>query len=135
MARRPAARAIAGCAGLIASFHAIIFAYGRQIYSLSRAGYFPQALSVTHSGRQTPARALIAGSAIGYLATLGIYFAGQKSLVGATLLNMAVFGAVLAYVLQMLSFIILRLRFPFIKRPYRSPLGITGAVAACAIAL
>ena len=28
--------------GLIASFHTIIYAYGRQIYSLSRAGYFPQ---------------------------------------------------------------------------------------------
>jgi ethanolamine permease len=127
--------ALAGCAGLIASFHAIIFAYGRQIYSLSRAGYFPTVLSVTHSRRQTPARALIAGSAIGYLAALGIYFAGENSLVGATLLNMAVFGAVIAYVLQMLSFICLRLRFPFIKRPYRSPLGLAGAAAACVIAL
>ena len=27
--------------GLIASFHTILFAQGRQIYSLSRAGYFP----------------------------------------------------------------------------------------------
>jgi ethanolamine permease len=33
--------ALAACTGLIASFHTIIFAYGRQIYSLSRAGYFP----------------------------------------------------------------------------------------------
>ena len=30
--------------GLIASFHTIIYAKGRQIYSLSRAGYFPTAL-------------------------------------------------------------------------------------------
>ena len=127
--------ALAGCAGLIASFHAIIFAYGRQIYSLSRAGYFPIALSVTHSKRQTPMRSLIAGSVIGYLAALGIYFGGQNSLVGATLLNMAVFGAVIAYVLQMLSFICLRMRFPLISRPYRSPVGIAGAAAAGLIAL
>lgn len=127
--------ALAGCAGLIASFHAIIFAYGRQIYSLSRAGYFPTALSVTHARRQTPARGLIAGSVIGYLAALGIYFAGQNSLVGATLLNMAVFGAVIAYVLQMLSFVCLRLRFPSIARPYRSPLGIAGAAAGGVIAI
>ena len=33
--------------GLIASFHTIIYAKGRQIYSLSRAGYFPTGLSVT----------------------------------------------------------------------------------------
>ncbi|MEQ8690637.1 MAG: amino acid permease, partial [Pseudomonadales bacterium] len=32
---------IVAVAGLVASFHAIIYAYGRNIYSLSRAGYFP----------------------------------------------------------------------------------------------
>jgi ethanolamine permease len=127
--------ALAGCAGLIASFHAIIFAYGRQIYSLSRAGYFPTGLSVTHARRQTPVRALIAGAVIGYLAALGIYFTGQNGVVGAILLNMAVFGAVIAYVLQMVSFICLRLRFPSIPRPYRSPLGIAGAVIASVIAM
>ena len=47
---------------------------------------------------------------------------------------MAVFGAVLAYMLQMLSFIVLRVRFPKIARPYRSPVGIAGAAGALAIA-
>src|SRR6202167_1791417 len=109
--------ALAGCAGLIASFHAIIYAYGRQIYSLSRAGYFPVWLSVTHGVRQTPGRALIAGSVLGYGTALVIYLTGQKSPVGAVLLNMAVFGAVIAYILQMASFVLLRLRFPGIHRP------------------
>lgn len=127
--------ALAGCAGLIASFHAIIFAYGRQIYSLSRAGYFPTWLSITHRTRQTPIRALIVGSAIGYAAALIIHFAGEKSTVGATLLNMAVFGAVIAYLLQMLSFMRLRVRYPNLPRPYRSPLGMAGAIVAAAIAL
>lgn len=132
-----AARALAliGCAGLIASFHAIIFAYGRQIYSLSRAGYFPAWLSVTHGTRQTPGRALIAGSVLGYLAALGIHLAGQQSSVGAVLLNMAVFGAVIAYILQMISFIRLRVAFPSIVRPYHSPLGNAGAGIATAIAI
>ncbi len=127
--------ALVGCVGLAASFHAIIFACGRQIYSLSRAGYFPPWLSVTHSTRQTPGRALIAGAVLGYLAALGIYFAGQKSAAGAVLLNMAVFGAVMAYVLQMVSFIRLRVRFPSIARPYRSPVGIAGAVLSIVVAL
>jgi ethanolamine permease len=126
--------ALAGCAGLAASFHAIIFAYGRQIYSLSRAGYFPTWLSITHPTRQTPGRALFAGSVLGYLAALTIYLAGQKSPVGAVLLNMAVFGAVIAYVFQMLSFIRLRVAFPSMARPYRSPVGSTGAAVAIAIA-
>src|SRR5262249_39137546 len=104
--------ALAACTGLIASFHTIIYAYGRQIYSLSRAGYFPTWLSVTHGTRETPHRALLAGSVLGFGAALTIHLTGQGSPVGAILLNMAVFGAVIAYILQMLSFIVLRVRFP-----------------------
>ena len=125
---------LAACAGLIASFHAIIFAYGRQIYSLSRAGYFPTWLSVTHDTRETPHRALMAGSALGFSVALAIHLMPQGSPVGAILLNMAVFGAVMAYILQMASFILLRLRFPGLPRPYLSPVGITGAAVAAAIA-
>ena len=125
--------ALLACTGLLASFHTIIYAYGRQIFSLSRAGYFPSWLSVTHGSRKTPHRALIAGSILGFAVCLAIQFAGQKSPVGAVLLNMAVFGAVLAYVLQMLSFILLRRNFPQIDRPYRSPLGIPGAAIAIVI--
>ncbi|HKD06060.1 MAG TPA: amino acid permease [Bryobacteraceae bacterium] len=127
--------ALAGCAGLIASFHAIIFAFGRQIYSLSRAGYFPTWLSVTHSVRKTPERALIVGSVLGYLTALAIHLAGPKSPAGAVLLNMAVFGAVIAYIFQLISFILLRVRYPEMPRPWRSPLGVTGAVVTCVIAL
>src|ERR671911_472774 len=41
---------IAGLAGLVASFFSIIFAYSRQIFALSRAGYLPRLLSVTGGG-------------------------------------------------------------------------------------
>ncbi|MGO9258039.1 MAG: amino acid permease [Bryobacteraceae bacterium] len=126
--------ALFACTGLLASFHAIMYAYGRQIYSLSRAGYFPTWLSVTHGLRETPQRALLAGSALGFAVALAIHFLPQGSSVGAILLNMAVFGAVLAYVLQMASFILLRLRFPAIARPYRSPIGIPGAALAATVA-
>jgi ethanolamine permease len=127
--------ALVACSGLVASFHTIIFAYGRQIYSLSRAGYFPTWLSETHRTRHTPHRALLAGSALGYAVALVIYLTPQGSPVGAVLLNMAVLGAVLAYILQTTSFILLRVRFPNIHRPYVSPLGIAGATLAGIIAL
>jgi ethanolamine permease len=127
--------ALIAVAGLVASFHSIIFAYGRQIYSLSRAGYFPRWLSYTHGERKTPHVALIVGAAMGYVVALTIHSLGPKHPVGAVLLNMAVFGAVLAYALQMVSFILLRLRMPRLERPYVSPLGIPGAAAAMVIAL
>src|SRR5207249_2402443 len=97
-------------------------------------GYFPAWLSVTGGKRRTPARALIAGSIMGYGVALAIRFAGQKSPAGAVLLNMAVFGAVIAYVLQMVSFLRLRFAFRSIDKPYRSPMGAAGAVMAMAIA-
>jgi ethanolamine permease len=126
--------ALVACTGLIASFHTIIFAYGRQIYSLSRAGYFPTWLSETNGKRETPQRALLAGSLLGYAIALVIHLTPQGNPVGAVLLNMAVFGAVLAYVLQMVSFILLRVRFPDLARPYVSPLGIPGAAIATLVA-
>ena len=55
--------------------------------------------------------------------------------VGAVLLNMAVFGAVIAYIMQMISFVLLRRNLPSIDRPYRSPLGSAGAVVSGLIAL
>ena len=127
------ALALVAVAGLIASFHTIIYAYGRQIYSLSRAGYFPRALSLTHSTRKTPWVALLVGAALGYAVALTIHLLGDDHPVGAVLLNMAVFGAVLSYILQMASFILLRLKKPDMERPYRSPVGIPGALAALVI--
>lgn len=124
-------------AGLIASFHTIIYAYGRNIYSLSRAGYFPRWLSVTHESRKTPHVALIAGAVQGFLIALLIQYGedifGSKQ-VGAVLLNMAVFGAVIAYIMQMIAFVRLRKILPDIERPYVSPLGNAGAVLALIIA-
>ena len=132
------ALALVAVAGLIASFHTIIYAYGRNIYSLSRSGYFPHWLSVTLPGRKTPHAALIAGAVIGYCVALLIEFGDDwfgDVPVGAVLLNMAVFGAVIAYVTQMAAFVQLRRRFPNIERPYVSPLGIAGAVFAAVISL
>ncbi len=120
--------------GLIASFHAIIYAYGRQIYSLARAGYFPAWLSGTHGTRHTPHRALVSGSALGFGAAVAIRLSGPAGPVGAILLNMAVFGAVLAYILQMASFMLLRKNAPHLARPFVSPLGTAGAATAALLA-
>jgi ethanolamine permease len=126
--------ALVAVAGLIASFHSIIFAYGRQIYSLSRAGYFPRWLSITHRSLQTPHLALATGALLGYAVALAIHLLGSEHPVGAVLLNMAVFGAVISYGLQMASFVLLRWKLPDMERPYRSPFGVAGAVVAGVIA-
>jgi ethanolamine permease len=128
--------ALLAVAGLIASFHTIIYAYGRNIFSLSRAGYFPRWMSITHGARKTPHVALILGGAVSLILALFMnYVFGTASYVGAALLNMAVFGAVISYSMQGLSYYILKRDFPTIERPYVSPLGNLGAFACMAIAL
>jgi ethanolamine permease len=112
----------AGLFGLVASFFSIIYAYSRQTFALSRAGYLPRVLSVTN-GRKAPMLALLVPGAIGFVLSL----TGQ----GAMLLNMAVFGATVSYVLMMVSHIVLRRREPDLPRPYRTP----GGVATTGVAL
>ncbi|MCP2317772.1 ethanolamine permease [Nocardia amikacinitolerans] len=114
-----------GLAGLVASFFSIVYAYSRQTFALSRAGYLPTSLSVTNS-RKAPMLALIVPGVIGFALSL----TGE----GAMLLNMAVFGAALSYVLMMVSHIVLRIREPHMPRPYRTPGGIVTTSFALVIA-
>ena len=117
---------IAGLAALIASFFSIIFAYSRQLFALSRAGYLPRVLSVTGS-RRTPWVALVVPAVIGFFLSL--------TGAGATLLNSAVFGAAISYVLMTLSHIVLRRREPDLERPYRTPGGVITSGVACGLAV
>ena len=114
-----------GLAGLVASFFSIMYAYSRQTFALSRAGYLPTSLSITNS-RKAPTLALIVPGVIGFVLSL----TGE----GAMLLNMAVFGAAVSYVLMMVSHIVLRRREPEMKRPYRTPGGIVTTSFALVIA-
>ncbi len=117
-----------GLAGLIASFFSIIFAYSRQLFALSRAGYLPRGLSVT-SARKTPFIALIVPGVIGFLLA-------AITEDGAKMLNIAVFGATVSYALMTLSHIVLRRTEPELERPYTTPGGtVTSGIAfvlACA---
>lgn len=124
---------IALTCGLIASFHTIIYAYGRVLFSLSRAGYLPRWISVTGK-THTPYRALILGAVVGFICAAVINASGGQA-VGAALLNMAVFGAVISYVLVMFSYIKLKISRPDLPRPYQSPLGIWGAAIGAALAI
>lgn len=112
---------LVGLAGLIASFFSIIYAYSRQVFALSRAGYLPRFLSVTGT-RKTPTLALTVPGAVGFIFSL----TGE----GDLMIAMAVFGATISYALMTLSHMILRQSEPDLERPYRTPGGtMTSGVA------
>jgi ethanolamine permease len=128
--------------GLVASFQGIMFAAGRNMYSLSRAGYYPKFLSLTGE-RKVPYVALVVSAVIGVLLIVGLgairnepgeTTADAQVVVAGQLLNIAVFGAVISYFLQMISYIILKNKYSDVARPYRSPVGLGGALIAAIIA-
>ncbi|GAB3045895.1 ethanolamine permease [Sediminivirga luteola] len=116
----------AGLFGLVASFFSIVFAYSRQLFALSRAGYLPTVLSLT-SKRKTPYLALIVPGTIGFALAAWLQD-------GGLLINIAVFGATVSYVLLNLSHIMLRLREPDLPRGYRTPGGIVTTSIALVLA-
>lgn len=111
-----------GLFGLVASFHGIILGYSRQFFALARAGYLPPVLAKLHPRFHTPHWAIIAGGLIGIAA---IYSDGLINLQGmsltAAMITMAVFGAIVMYIMSMLSLFKLRQSEPLLVRPFRAP--------------
>lgn len=102
-----------GLFGLVASFHSIIMGYSRQIFSLSREGYLPAFLSNVHPRFQTPHWALIVGGLVGILAL----YSGKTN----ELIILSALGAVVMYVVSMMSLFVLRQKEPALERPFRAP--------------
>ncbi len=111
-----------GLFGLVASFHGIILGYSRQFFALARAGYLPPWLAKLHPRFQTPHRAIVVGGLIGIAA---IYSDGLINLQGmsltAAMITMAVFGAIVMYIISMLSLFKLRKSEPALERPFKAP--------------
>ena len=117
---------VVGLLGLIASFFSIIYAYSRQTFALSRAGYLPRALSITGS-RKTPTLALIVPGVIGFV--MAVFNQGNL------LILVAVFGATISYIMMTASHIILRIKEPDLARPYRTPGGVVTTGIALVLAV
>jgi ethanolamine permease len=103
-----------GLFGLIASFHGIIISYSRQLYAMARSGYLPAALAIVNKRFRTPHVALVAGGAIGVIALC----------TGTTdkVIILSALGAVVMYIISMISLLVLRRTQPGMVRPFKVPL-------------
>ncbi|MCC4633433.1 ethanolamine permease [Xanthomonas dyei] len=110
-----------GLFGLVASFHGIILGYSRQFFALARAGFLPNGLAKLSRFR-TPHRAILAGGAIGIAAICSdsvVKIQGMS--LTAAMITMSVFGAIVMYVMSMLSLFKLRRTEPGLERSFRAP--------------
>ena len=103
-----------GLFGLIASFHGVIISYSRQIYAMARSGYLPEVLARVHNRFRTPHVAMIAGGVIGIIA-LCLGNTGQ-------VITLSALGAVVMYIISMISLLVLRRKQPAMERPFKVPL-------------
>lgn len=110
-----------GLFGLVASFHGIILGYSRQFFALSRAGFLPAGLAKL-SRFQTPHRAIIAGGVIGIAAIFSDSWINLQGMtLTAAMITMAVFGAIVMYLMSMLSLFRLRRTEPEMERTFHAP--------------
>ncbi|CAO4175796.1 ethanolamine permease [Methylorubrum populi] len=125
-----------GLFGLVASFHGIIMGYARQIFALARAGFLPGPFARVHPRFQTPHVATLAGGIVGIAAIYSdnlVSVAGQS--LTASIVTMAVFGALTMYVMSMAALFRLRRSEPDLARPYRAPLYPVAPAFALALAV
>ncbi len=127
-----------GLFGLVASFHGIILGYSRQIFALSRAGFMPKFFGEVNSKYKTPHRAIIAGAVVGVAAILSDDLQFNGMTLTANLITMAVFGAIVMYIVSMMSLFALRKNEPNLERPFKAyayPLFPTIALVLASISL
>jgi len=102
-----------GLFGLIASFHGTILAYSRQLFAMARSGYLPSLLSKINRRFKTPHWAILFG---GLISTIALY-SGTVS----QIIILSVLGAIVMYMMSMVSLFLLRKKEPELNRPFRSP--------------
>jgi len=102
-----------GLFGLIASFHGTVLAYSRQIFAMARSGYLPKGLAKINHRFKTPHWSIIVGGAVSFIALFTVNT--------SQVIILSVLGAIVMYLMSMISLFILRKKEPDLKRPFRSP--------------
>ncbi|MGF7037112.1 ethanolamine permease [Mucilaginibacter lappiensis] len=102
-----------GLFGLIASLHGTILASSRQVFAMARSGYLPRGLANINHRFKTPHWALVAGGVVSFAAI----YSGTT----AQIIVLSVLGAIVMYMMSMMSLFILRKKEPRLERPFAAP--------------
>ena len=129
-------------AGFIASYLSCSFSAQRSMYALSRAGFFPPQLSLTYkNGKEgsagfadgAPYASIICSSCLVFVLS-GISLAANDTL-GKFLVLACIAYALISYTFTFLAFITIRIRRPYVGRPFQNVMGIPGAVLSCMVSI
>lgn len=104
---------IGGICGIVTSWNSFLIGGSRAIYAMAEAHMIPSIFSRIHSKYKTPFAAIIL---IGILSASSV-FLGRAMLLWIS--NIASFSCCVAYCIVAISFLIIRKKEPYLKRPYR----------------
>ena len=88
-------------------------ASSRQVFAMARSGYLPRKLSGVNGRFKTPHWAIVASVVVSFIAL----FSGKTD----QIITLSVMGAVMMYLLSMVSLFVLRAKEPDLSRPFSSP--------------
>jgi amino acid transporter len=108
---------VAGIAGILTSWNAFLLGASRAVYAMAHCSMLPTWLGVLHPRYGTPHRAIVA---VGLTSMIAPLF-GRPMLVWVA--NAGGLGIVIAYIMVVISFLILRRKEPEMPRPYRVAAG------------
>ena len=115
--------------GILTSWNGFIIGATRVLYSMGRSSMLPKKFGTLHPKYHTPYFATLFVGII----TIFTPLLGRNSLVW--FVDASGFGTVIAYFMVALSFVILRKRFPEMKRPFKIKGGIVIGIVAILVAL
>lgn len=123
--------AILNLPGMFATAFGFMFAYGRQLFAMSRSKLLPTFLSEVYGQQQTPISSLITGSICG-MAVLLILFFNFDSFT-KKLFNLCMLGSCIVYLLIFRAYLICTDRYRNLGRSFINPFGVWGAYYGLAI--
>lgn len=120
---------VAGIAGIISSWNSFFVGGSRAIYAMAEEKMLPGFLAKLHPKYNTPTNAILL---VGIITTLAPLL-GRKML--NWLMNAGGFTVVLAYMIVVISFLVLRKKEPNMARPYKIKNGMIIGVIAIILCL
>ena len=109
--------ALAGIAGILTSWNSFLLGGSRAIYALAESSMLPETLATINPETNTPSRAL---ALIGGLSVFAPLF-GEQMLIW--IVNAGGLGIIVAWLMVVVSFLVLRVREPEMDRPLKLPAG------------
>ena len=114
-----------------ATAYGFTFAAGRVTICMARSGLFPEILTKTFGKYHTPYVAHISGACLGYgLVLVSLYV---PSVTSGTLFNICMLSGFIAYISQMIGYLVFYYQYPTQERVIKSPFGVYGAFLGIAI--